>query len=82
MFAKSAELAAGLPAERRALLGAVQSFIAIGDRGSAESVYRRLANASGADPDMLARARQALESAAAPPPASPSTESALPSTVR
>ncbi|PYM27983.1 MAG: hypothetical protein DMD78_01090 [Candidatus Rokuibacteriota bacterium] len=82
MFARSADLAAGLPAERRALLAAMQTFLAIGDRGAAESVYRRLASAAAADPDVLARARQTLEAAAAPPSASRATESALPTTVR
>jgi TolA-binding protein len=74
MFARSAELTAGSPAEPRALVGALESFVATGDRAAAERVYRRLL-AAHATPEALAQARRALG-------IEEGAESALPRAVR
>jgi tetratricopeptide (TPR) repeat protein len=77
MFQTSAQLTAGSPAERQALLAALQSLAGAGDRQAAEVIYRRLQQA-GANESQLAQARQALRVDGRPsPPGSPS-ESALP----
>jgi tetratricopeptide (TPR) repeat protein len=83
MFATSAELTAGTAAERRALLGALQSFVALGDRASADATYRRLSSTPGADAETLAQARKALGTAAEPPRRDRDAgESALPKSAR
>ena len=83
MFVTSAHLTAGLPAERLALLGALQCMLATGDRKSAEAIYRRLLNAAANQPQVLAQAREALRAngAAAAAGAGP-TESAPRKTAR
>jgi len=53
----------GSPAYGRALVGAVQSFIAIGDRTAAEAYYQQL-QATGAEGSLLAEARLSLDSVA------------------
>jgi tetratricopeptide (TPR) repeat protein len=40
----------------RALMGAVRSLVAVGDRASAEAVFRRLVESSGAEPEILTEA--------------------------
>jgi len=60
MFKTSANLTAGLPAERRALVGVLRCLLATGDRAGAETIYRRLRTASAAEPELLAQARAAL----------------------
>jgi len=40
----------------RALMGAVRSLVALGDRASAEAVFRRLVESSGAEPEILTQA--------------------------
>lgn len=60
MYLTAARLAPGTPRERRALLGLVQSFVTVGDRPSAEIVYRRLLESSVTEPDILTEARKAL----------------------
>jgi tetratricopeptide (TPR) repeat protein len=65
MFVTSAHLTAGLPAERRALVGALQCLVATGDRASAEVIYRRLQQAGSTEPQLLAQAREALRAAGA-----------------
>jgi tetratricopeptide (TPR) repeat protein len=60
MFKTSARLTAGLPTERRALLGALQCVAAAGDRKTAEVFYQRLQQI-GATEAQLALARQALQ---------------------
>jgi tetratricopeptide (TPR) repeat protein len=40
----------------RALMGAVRSLVAVGDRAAAEAVFRRLVESSGAEPEILAEA--------------------------
>lgn len=40
----------------RALMGAVRSLVAIGDRASAEAVFRRLVESSGGEPEILTQA--------------------------
>jgi hypothetical protein len=56
----SAHFTAGLPAERRALVGVVRCLVATGDRTAAEAVYRRLQSSGTTEPDLLAQARTAL----------------------
>lgn len=60
MYLTAAHLAPRSPRERRALLGLVQSFVAAGDRPSAEIVYRRLLESSTTEPEILTEARKAL----------------------
>ena len=73
MFMTSALFTKGSPAERRALLRAVQCLAATGDRSGAEAMYRQL-QATAPEETMLAEARRALDTGAA--------ESALPRTTR
>ena len=40
----------------RALMGAVRSLVALGDRAAAEAVFRRLVESSGAEPEILTEA--------------------------
>jgi tetratricopeptide (TPR) repeat protein len=40
----------------RALVGAASSLVALGDRTSAEAIYRRLVESSGAEPEILTQA--------------------------
>ena len=40
----------------RALMGAVRSLVALGDRTSADAVFRRLVESSGAEPEILTEA--------------------------
>ena len=60
MFTTSANLTAGLRAERRALVGVLRCLVATGDRAGAETIYRRLRSAGAAEPELLAQARAAL----------------------
>lgn len=46
---------------QRALLGALQSLLATGDRMAANAIYRRMRASSAIDPDLLAQARNALQ---------------------
>jgi TolA-binding protein len=72
LFKLSARLTAGLPAERRALLGALHCVAGSGDRKAAEGMYRRLQQL-GATEAQLSEARQALRAKGRiAPPASPS----------
>jgi len=81
MFQTSARLTAGLPAERRALLGALHCVAGGGDRKTAEALYRRLQQA-GATESQLAQARQALRANGRVSPNGSAPESALPKTAR
>jgi tetratricopeptide (TPR) repeat protein len=60
MFAMSAHLTTGSPAEPRALLGALKCFVALGDPASADRTFQRLSRAAAADPALVAEARKAL----------------------
>jgi TolA-binding protein len=81
LFKLSARLTAGLPAERRALLGALHCVAGSGDRKSAEAMYRRLQQL-GATEAQLSEARQALRAKGRiAPPATPS-DAALPKAAR
>jgi hypothetical protein len=60
MYLTPAHLTPGSAAERRAQLGAIRCLVAVGDRPSAETIYRRLQASSATEPDVLAGARQAL----------------------
>jgi TolA-binding protein len=60
LFTTSADLTIGLPAERRALVAALQCQVATGDRKAAEATYRRLATSGTTEPELLAQAREAL----------------------
>ena len=52
MFQTSADLTAGSPAERRALLAALPCATAIGDRQAAETIFRRLQQAGVTGPQI------------------------------
>jgi TolA-binding protein len=67
LYLAAADFAPGSGFERQALLGAVQSLVATGDRASAELVFRRL-ESSAAEPALLAEARKALSNGAVPSP--------------
>ncbi|MGH7385414.1 MAG: tetratricopeptide repeat protein [Candidatus Rokuibacteriota bacterium] len=60
MYLTAAYLAPESRWGRRALVGAVRSLVAAGDRASAEAIYRRLLGSSATEPDLLAQARKAL----------------------
>jgi len=60
MYLSAARLTNGGPATSRALIGAMQSFVAAGDRASAEAVYRRLLESGEADPALLSEARTTI----------------------
>jgi TolA-binding protein len=64
MYLAAVDVAPGSPFEHQALLGAVQSLVAIGDHASAEVVYRRLRESSGTDPALVAEAQKALSNGA------------------
>jgi len=82
MFMTSAHLTAGLPAERRALLGALRCLVVTGDRKSAEAVYRRLLSAAANDPQILAQAREALRANGGAAAGASPTRPVLPKTAR
>jgi TolA-binding protein len=46
---------------QRAQLGAVQGLVATGDRATADAIYERMQASGATDPDLLARARNAIE---------------------
>ena len=60
MYLTAAHLTAGTRAEDRALVGAIRSFVTMGDRASAELIYRRLQDSADRDPAVLAEARKNL----------------------
>jgi TolA-binding protein len=62
MYMTAAYVTAGGPTEARALLGALRSLVASGDRPSAEAIYRRL-ESSKPDAAVLAEARKAISAA-------------------
>jgi tetratricopeptide (TPR) repeat protein len=55
MYLTAANLAAP-DRQGRALVGAVRSLVALGDRTSAEAIYRRLIASSGEEPEILTQA--------------------------
>jgi tetratricopeptide (TPR) repeat protein len=81
LFKTSARLTAGLPSERRALLGALHCVAGAGDRKAAEAMYRRLQQVNATESE-LAQARQAMRANGRLAPASPHPESALPKPAR
>jgi TolA-binding protein len=83
MFVTSAHFTAGLPAERRALVGVVRCLVATGDHAAAETIYGRLASSGATEPDLLAQARIALRARGHGNGGSPAeAESALPRAAR
>jgi tetratricopeptide (TPR) repeat protein len=60
MYLTAAHQAAGGPAAPRALLGAIRTLVAAGDRLGAEAIYRRLLESDAADPALLAEARKTI----------------------
>jgi TolA-binding protein len=46
---------------QRAQLGVLQGSLATGDRATADAVYRRMEHSDATDPDLLAKARAALD---------------------
>ena len=81
LYLTSASLTKDSPAERRALLGALQSQVARGDHAAARALYKRLQD-TNAEPEILATARQALRAGGAPPDPDSRSESARPKTAR
>jgi tetratricopeptide (TPR) repeat protein len=81
LFKTSARLTAGLPAERRALLGALHCVASGSDRKAAEAMYRRLQQINASESE-LAQARHALRVNGRPAPATPHPESTLPKNAR
>jgi TolA-binding protein len=79
MYLTAAHVTAGAPAARRALLGAMRSLLTMGDRASAEAIYRRLLESSDSDPALLAEARRTLRGRGGNPQ---DAGAALPRTVR
>lgn len=63
MYLTAAHVASQSPWGKRALVGAVRSFVRAGDRASAEAVYQRLLGSSANEPELLAEARKALRPA-------------------
>jgi tetratricopeptide (TPR) repeat protein len=51
---------AGGPAAPRALVGAIRSLVAAGNRAYAEAIYQRLLESGKSDPGLLAEARRTL----------------------
>jgi TolA-binding protein len=60
MYLTAAHQMAGGPAAPRALLGAIRTLVAAGDRLAAEAIYRRLLELGETDPALLAEARKAI----------------------
>jgi TolA-binding protein len=60
-YMTAAYLAPESPWGRRALLGAGQSFVALKDAKSAAIVYRKLLAHPGAEPELAAAAKKALQ---------------------
>jgi tetratricopeptide (TPR) repeat protein len=60
MYLTVARLTAGGPAAPRALLGAIRSLVAVGNRTLAEAIYRRLLESGDTDPALLAEARKTI----------------------
>jgi tetratricopeptide (TPR) repeat protein len=60
MYMTSVQLTAGTAAEPRALVGAIRSLAATGDRAGAEALYERVLKSSGTDAWLLTQARTAL----------------------
>jgi hypothetical protein len=63
VYLSAAHAGAGTPTAQRALLGAVRSLVAGGDRLFAEAVYRRLVELRDADPAIVAEAKKTLGAA-------------------
>jgi tetratricopeptide (TPR) repeat protein len=60
MYLTAAYLAPG--SQGHALMGAVRSLVAVGDRESAQAVFRRLVESSGPDPEILTQASKVFRS--------------------
>lgn len=65
MYLAAAHQTRGQPAASRALLGAIRSFLAVGDPLGAEAIYRRMLESNDTDPGILADARKTIRDAAA-----------------
>jgi tetratricopeptide (TPR) repeat protein len=65
MYLAAAHQTRGQPAASRALLGAIRSFLAVGDPLGAEAIYRRMLESGDTDPGILADARKTIRGAAA-----------------
>ena len=63
-YLRAAHQTRGSPTASRALLGAIRSLIAIGDRLGAEAIYRRLLESADTDPAVLTDARKTIRGAA------------------
>jgi tetratricopeptide (TPR) repeat protein len=64
MYLTAAHQTRGQPAASRALLGAIRSFLALGDPLGAEAIYRRMLESGDTDPGTLADARKTIRGAA------------------
>ena len=65
MYLTAAHQTRGQPAASRALLGAIRSFVAMGDPLGAEAIYRRMLESGDTDPGILVDARKTIRGAAA-----------------
>ena len=65
MYLAAAHQTRGQPAASRALLGAIRSFVAMGDRLGADAIYRRMLESGDTDPAILTDARKTIRGAAA-----------------
>src|SRR5688572_7433650 len=65
MYLAAAHQTRGQAAASRALLGAIRSFLALGDPLGAEAIYRRMLESGDTDPGILADARKTIRGAAA-----------------
>ena len=81
LYLTAASLTKGSAAERRALVGALQSQVARGDRAAAEALYKRLQD-TNAEPEVLANARRALRAGGPTPDRNGGSEPARPGPAR
>ncbi len=70
MYLTTARLTPEAPRGHRALVGAVQSLVATGDRAAADRIYQRLVQSGTAEPALVAEASRALRAPAGSRPAS------------
>jgi len=64
MYLTAAYLAPG--SQGRALMGAVRALVALGDRDSAQAIFRRLVESSGEESEILAQASKVFSGSRQP----------------
>jgi hypothetical protein len=63
MYLSAAHQTRGQPAASRALLGAIRSFLALGDPLGAGAIYRRMLESGDTDPGTRSDARETIRGA-------------------